>query len=537
MSGTPLNTSSPSKRKAGCAAISSACVIWQGNDIPCIDLCKGDAIDEVVYKLALELCALKELTNISELDFDCLVGDGESNPEDLKELLQALIYKACIGGGSGDPAPFSVMSVESESGSDLISLPTCLQYNDSEGDPVTSLPVNEYALLLANRICTLITQISAINSTINVLTGRITTLERAVTNLSTNKTTVITVKPTCTALGGETGLVPIETAFMYLEAEFCRVRSTIGSAESVATVTALQTPNIGTLPSLSDPEATLSDNSSWKENPASVSDSLGNLWIAFSDLHDAYKTTVESATIAPCILIPPARLTVNALTTSSATVAITDTASVGAQTATGYILEVKAWNGTAETGSVLYTQTVPFTQKSIAVSSPLINATSEYIVKVRTIYACGTSEQTVVVGKLKLPVYSSFLKVTLGDPVIAGTSTCTPSGEEAIDIDKLTRQLTLTLRNLADTANVFNTTGSAITVVIRLKKTGCSSTGTTYRDIPVTIANDAGSATYTFTSTELVTCGTGCATEVTTFECIKSISWSVVRNNNVCPAI
>ena len=36
--------------------ISSNSVIWQGPNISCINLCKGDSVSDIVYKLAVELC-------------------------------------------------------------------------------------------------------------------------------------------------------------------------------------------------------------------------------------------------------------------------------------------------------------------------------------------------------------------------------------------------------------------------------------------------------------------------------------------------
>ena len=41
-----------------CSHISSNCVIWQGPDISCINLCNGDTVSDVVAKLATELCNL-----------------------------------------------------------------------------------------------------------------------------------------------------------------------------------------------------------------------------------------------------------------------------------------------------------------------------------------------------------------------------------------------------------------------------------------------------------------------------------------------
>jgi hypothetical protein len=55
---TPITT--PGSNRDNCPKISTSCVIWQGPNIPCIDLCAGDSIDEVVFKLATLLCDVTE---------------------------------------------------------------------------------------------------------------------------------------------------------------------------------------------------------------------------------------------------------------------------------------------------------------------------------------------------------------------------------------------------------------------------------------------------------------------------------------------
>jgi len=55
----------------GCNPISSNCVIWQGPDIPCINLCNGDTVSDVVAKLAEKLCTLLDQTTISAYDLSC----------------------------------------------------------------------------------------------------------------------------------------------------------------------------------------------------------------------------------------------------------------------------------------------------------------------------------------------------------------------------------------------------------------------------------------------------------------------------------
>ena len=78
----------------GCDPISSNCVIWQGPDIDCINLCKGDTVSDVVFKLATELCDLMDTFKISNYDLTCL-GLAECTPKTFQELIQLLIEKIC----------------------------------------------------------------------------------------------------------------------------------------------------------------------------------------------------------------------------------------------------------------------------------------------------------------------------------------------------------------------------------------------------------------------------------------------------------
>jgi hypothetical protein len=85
--------------KSSCNPISSNCVIWGGPDIECINLCKGDTITDVVYKLALELCIIMDTLNVSNYDVECL--DLACEPKDFAELIQAIISKLCEPGPEG----------------------------------------------------------------------------------------------------------------------------------------------------------------------------------------------------------------------------------------------------------------------------------------------------------------------------------------------------------------------------------------------------------------------------------------------------
>ena len=97
---------------AGCNPISSNCVIWQGPDIPCINLCKGDSISQVLAHLAEIMCEVQAATccDVSLLDPQCLdeyhkATHGEYIPDNwvLQDYINLLIEYVCqldTGGGS-----------------------------------------------------------------------------------------------------------------------------------------------------------------------------------------------------------------------------------------------------------------------------------------------------------------------------------------------------------------------------------------------------------------------------------------------------
>ena len=85
----PLNSNTES-----CDKISSNCVIWQGDDIECISLCKGDTISDVVNKLATELCDIMDTVDVTNYDLSCFKLTTCS-PEDFQALIQLLIERIC----------------------------------------------------------------------------------------------------------------------------------------------------------------------------------------------------------------------------------------------------------------------------------------------------------------------------------------------------------------------------------------------------------------------------------------------------------
>ena len=89
----------------GCMPISSNCVIWQGPNIPCLNLCKGDTITDVLYKLATDYCELLEQLDPTKYDLSCL-NNTSCAIENFADLIQEVINKICeVEQQEGPPGP------------------------------------------------------------------------------------------------------------------------------------------------------------------------------------------------------------------------------------------------------------------------------------------------------------------------------------------------------------------------------------------------------------------------------------------------
>jgi hypothetical protein len=150
-----------------CSPISSNCVIWQGPDIPCIKLCTGDSVSDVIAKLATELCTVLDILNVTNYDLSCfnLTACG---PNDFQALIQFLIEQICA---LQNQSSGTTETIKTDT---LVTVAPCFVVNG-----VTVMTVSEYAQAIGNLVCSLVSQIAAINASITNLDLRVTALESA----------------------------------------------------------------------------------------------------------------------------------------------------------------------------------------------------------------------------------------------------------------------------------------------------------------------------------------------------------------------
>lgn len=274
--------------KENCSPISSNCVIWQGPDLPCLNLCKGDTVSDVVYKLAEEVCELKDNIGLSNVDIQCLLTICSTTPAPAKTLaniLELLISKVCCINDIIENLPGPGTNYSEPT----LNLPTCLQYSNGSGGTVTQLVLSQYVLRIATVLC-------SINTTVNTHTTQIADLDSRVTALE-NEVPVVPQISSC-LLGT---IADVETVVQELESQFCSYKTVLGSTSSINTALTRQCSGLtGATASLATGNPMSVDFPAWKSVVQNLSDSLSNLWFTVCDIRSAVKIIQSSCCKIDC---------------------------------------------------------------------------------------------------------------------------------------------------------------------------------------------------------------------------------------------
>lgn len=274
------------KHIAPCSPISSNCVIWQGPDIPCIGICNGDTVSDVVGKLGDELCSIIDATcqcnpDLSGLDLSCL---PVNTPLNLEAVLQAIIDYVCsLNPGGGGSLP-------------NITLPDCLRYNDPLGNPVTQLPLDQFAILLGNKVCLILSDITNLQAALASLQARVTILENCV--LPCTPSTPggdVDILSDCLFPGT---LVPISQLVLALEDGFCAFRDAVGSITLINSAISSQCL-FGSTPKLSG-GGNYGSTVGWVNTPTTLAESNINQWLVICDLYAAIKNIQDNCCVSGC---------------------------------------------------------------------------------------------------------------------------------------------------------------------------------------------------------------------------------------------
>lgn len=142
MSGKPTNLSSSN----GCTPTSSSCIIWQGKDIDCLTLCKGDTIDEVIHELGCLICTIKDQLDVDTYNLECFNLPTCDIPHTFRELMQFMLEITCqvqeayLNGNTGTNPSTSDIPV--------VSVASCFQASLGNSASIT-----DYITAIGEKVC------------------------------------------------------------------------------------------------------------------------------------------------------------------------------------------------------------------------------------------------------------------------------------------------------------------------------------------------------------------------------------------------
>jgi len=270
----PINSSNSTN---GCDSISSNCVIWQGPDISCINLCNGDTISEVTAKLAELVCTIIEdgvaiNPNLTGLDLSCLNIPGIT-PTTLVPVLQEMINAICAENCSCSEYTLPIMT-----------LPNCMQYDDAAGNPVYELPLDLFTALIANKVCDIFTTINLIQITLDNYDTRISVLEACVLPC-TGAIAETQVVPTCIINVGQ--LTDVSVLLLALEVRFCALETAVGLPAAINAAISQGSCILSTTTTLANPSISYGSIPGWNNTPTNLAQSTQNIWAVLCDLYNS----------------------------------------------------------------------------------------------------------------------------------------------------------------------------------------------------------------------------------------------------------
>ena len=257
-----------------CSPTSSNCVIWSGRNIPCINLCTGDTVTDVIEKLATELCTIIDQLNISNYDLSCF-NITACPPSSFAELLQFLIEQICASQG------VSTTGKELTSGCPdcVVQMAPCFITGTQ-----TTMQLVDYVNLIANRVCSIATTITTMQNQITNLIAVTEDLQFQIDNLPVYELPTITI--TCNIGTYSTGnVVPLDNLLQeFINVVWCPYVTATGTAGELLSAVAKKCIRDGTL-QLSN-GLPFSSNANWilDTNYNTVADAINNLWVVLCDM-------------------------------------------------------------------------------------------------------------------------------------------------------------------------------------------------------------------------------------------------------------
>jgi len=298
--------------------VSSNLVVWQGSDIPCLKICKGDSISDITAKAAYQLCAIWEQLGMDPATATFLPVDGGGftipdtcfscpTPQNFHDLVQAIITQLCAIPLPGSAPP--VVAPGTDCPDCLINIASCFlpDFIDNQGNQLTQVPIAQYAFYLGSKLCEIITDNHLINNTLSQHTIQITGLTNSVIELQNQPPAPQLPVFLTTCLTDQIPVVPIngitlQNMILAIETAFCNLRTATGMPNDLIAAIFKQCTNLDTSPSMNLPGVNMGSLPGWRlqSQYSTLADSINNMWLTICDLRAGMNTIFDTCCSQGC---------------------------------------------------------------------------------------------------------------------------------------------------------------------------------------------------------------------------------------------
>ena len=290
----PINSSYLSSSLG--TATSTENVAWKSGKVEGIKQYPDDNVGDVVKRAALELKAVKDSLNLSDIDISNIWKVCAACPEpekSIKNVISLITTKLAdleeiitSTGGDTDDGEIKIP------GYLLSDANTKGYFTTTDGDLILSLPPADFiktiSLIVANNVNTL----HEYDINIQQFEQRIQALEIEASK-DNEPTTVNTVCITPLASSSNPIQREITEAFQDLEVMFCNYKSLLGSSTDLST--SVTNENQGDATSLIDKTTKL-----WTNAPTNIGESLQHMWLALNDVRAAVRVIKDTCCSFSC---------------------------------------------------------------------------------------------------------------------------------------------------------------------------------------------------------------------------------------------
>lgn len=266
------------KKNGPCDPISSNCVVWQGPDLDCVDICNGDSISSVINGLCETLLVIQNTLasgggsghiDISTINQTILSGGPATT---VNQLIQLIIDNINSGGGSGGGGKIWDCTDTLDC---TLEIPTC--YIATGGvSLVTPGTISAILTDLMNQHCSSHNAQAAVTASIQSANNKIIQLQK-VPKGDPNPV----LQSACVDLKNISAQ-PIANLVNKIEVDYCKTKGFVGPESTVLAALAQQPTN--PLPLNNPVNYRVGFTPNIPQNPSSIGESLNAAWVLIKDL-------------------------------------------------------------------------------------------------------------------------------------------------------------------------------------------------------------------------------------------------------------